>query len=53
MARMITTFIGLLSPRAASSDDKEVEVPCRASTVSGTPNGGTSNIPKIGVLTGL
>jgi hypothetical protein len=46
MARMITLFRGLLSPRAASSDDKEVEVLCRASTVSRTPNGGTSNVLK-------
>jgi hypothetical protein len=46
MARMITVFRGLLSPRAASSDDKKVEVLCRASTVSRTPNGGTSNILK-------
>jgi len=35
---MITVFIGLLSPRAASSDDKVVEVLFRASTVSRTPN---------------
>ena len=41
---MITVFRDLLSPRAASSDDKEVEVLCRASTVSRIPNGGTSNI---------
>jgi hypothetical protein len=43
---MITVFRGLLSPRAASSDDKEVEVLFRASTVSRSANGGTSNILK-------
>jgi hypothetical protein len=44
MARMISVFRDLLSTRAASNDDKEVEVLCRASTVSRIPYGGTSNV---------